>query len=492
MKLPNAIVVDLDGTLTPTDTLVEGTVSMLRESPLKIFSIAFWLLQGKATLKANVAKQTNLKVENLPYRLDLISYLKKEKESGRQLVLATAAHRSIADAVAKHLGVFDLVLATEHGRNLKGKEKLAEIRSHVQENFVYAGDSRADLSIWNESDSAILVGVSDDVRNKLRNTVTIEAEFKAKQPTLKDWIKAFRVHQWLKNVLLFVPFATSFTSFEADKVLSLTLAFFSFSLLASSTYIFNDLLDLNSDRVHPRKRNRPFASGLISPLKGVAAAVFLFAAAFLLASMVSTAFVYALLCYLFLTTTYSLLLKTYVLMDVLMLSALYTLRIIAGAIACDVTISKWLVAFSVFVFLSLALVKRCAELVTLQANGTDTFTRGRDYRVSDLNVLWPLGVASAMASVVVFGLFISSPETAARYATPQLLWLLAFALVYWLGRLWIKTSRGQMHDDPVVYAIKDRTKSRTAGSSLVLTTVHEPCWTPNKFRASATGDARDI
>jgi 4-hydroxybenzoate polyprenyltransferase len=263
-----------------------------------------------------------------------------------------------------------------------------------------------------------------------------------------------RVHQWIKNLLLFVPLLTAFSFMEINKLFSMGLAFLAFSLAASATYIVNDLWDLDSDRLHPRKRLRPFASARLSVLHGLAVAGASLASAFLLAYCVSISFCLMLLAYLALTSAYSWTLKKYVLIDAIMLSLLYTLRILAGAVAIGVATSSWLLAFSVFIFLSLALVKRCAELVSLEKSGLDK-AHGRDYRVTDLTVLWPLGVGTALSAVVVFGLFISSPETQTRYATPQLLWLVAIGLVYWLGRLWIKTSRGEMHDDPVVYAIKD-------------------------------------
>jgi 4-hydroxybenzoate polyprenyltransferase len=235
----------------------------------------------------------------------------------------------------------------------------------------------------------------------------------------------------------------------------MVLAFLAFSFAASATYVVNDLWDLESDRAHPRKRLRPFASARLPILHGLAVAAGALLLAFVLAFVVSTSFFLMLLLYLALTSAYSWALKEYVLIDVLMLSLLYTLRILAGSVAVGIATSSWLLAFSVFMFLSLALVKRCAELVSLGESGAEA-TRGRDYRVTDLVVLWPLGVGAALSAVVVFGLFVSAPETQSRYGTPAMLWLVAIGLIYWLARLWVKTSRGEMHDDPVVYAIKDR------------------------------------
>ncbi|MDP2904078.1 MAG: UbiA family prenyltransferase [Methylovulum sp.] len=262
------------------------------------------------------------------------------------------------------------------------------------------------------------------------------------------------MHQWLKNLLLFVPLLTAFSFQDIDKLQAVILAFFAFSMSASATYMGNDIWDLDSDRAHPRKKNRPFASGQIPILKGILAAMVLLMLGLVLAYNVSVHFLWMLLLYLATTTTYTAVLKRYVLIDVLVLSLLYTLRIIAGSIAVGVPTSTWLLAFSVFIFFSLALVKRCSELVALQQTGRQT-THGRDYRTSDLAVLWPLGVSSALSSVVVFGLFISAAETHASYVSPQGLWFVAIGLIYWLARLWIKTSRGEMHDDPLVFAVRD-------------------------------------
>lgn len=449
------LVVDLDGTLTPTDTLIESVVKLVKQSPLNLLRLPLWLLKGRAGFKETIALHASIAPEHLPYRERLLAYLLEEKANGRQIILATAAHRSIADGVSAHLGFFDKVIATQSGRNLKGKTKLQAIQESVGEVFVYAGDSLADLPIWQAASAAVLVGVSPRTAAMVRRDIPIEREFVQEAPGLAVWLRALRVHQWLKNLLLFVPLLTAFSFMEIGKLVTMAVAFLSFSFAASATYIVNDLWDLENDRAHPRKRERPFASARLPILQGLAVASAALMLAFVMAFWVSRDFFLILSVYLVLTSAYSWILKEYVLIDVLMLSLLYTLRILAGSVAIGVATSSWLLAFSVFMFLSLALVKRCAELVSLERNGVEA-TRGRDYRVADLVVLWPLGVGAALSAVVVFGLFISAPETQARYATPELLWLVAIGMIYWLSRLWIKTSRGEMHDDPVVYAIKDR------------------------------------
>lgn len=449
------LVVDLDGTLTPTDTLLESLVSLLKHSPVSLLLLPLWLMRGRAGFKDAISMRVTIDAEKIPYCAPLLEYLQEEKSRGRQIVLATAAHYTTADQVSRHLGIFDKVLATRAGDNLKGPAKLKAIQGNVGEAFVYAGDCKADLPIWKEASAAILVGVAQSTAALVRRQVPIEREYPKQNSGMAAWLRALRVHQWVKNLLLFVPLLTTFEFTDIYKLGSMVLAFLAFSFAASATYIVNDLWDLDSDRSHPRKRLRPFACGALPILHGLLVAGIGLVLSLVVASTVSQGFFWMLVTYLVLTSFYSWVIKEYVLMDVLMLSLLYTVRILAGSVAIGVATSSWLLAFSAFLFLSLALVKRCAELVSLKEAGVGA-TRGRDYRVSDLVVLWPLGVGAALCAVVVFGLFISAPETQARYATPQMLWLVAIGLVYWMARLWVKTSRGEMHDDPVVYAVKDR------------------------------------
>lgn len=456
------LVVDLDGTLTVTDTLIESLIQVIKRSPLNLFMLVFMLMRGRAAFKAWVAMHSSINVSILPFRRDLVSFLETEKARGRRLILATAAHRSIADKVFAHFPFFDACVSTDGETNLKGVNKLAAIKRIAGSDFVYAGDSAADLDVWREARGAVLVGASATVAKKAARLTQVERVFPREPSHPRVWLKALRVHQWLKNVLLFVPLLTAFSFFSVSDVLAVATAFLSFSMAASATYIANDLWDLETDRQHPRKRLRPFASGALSIPQGVAAAVLLLSSALVIAGLVSKPFLMFLLLYVVVTTAYSFVLKTYMLLDVLVLSLLYTLRILAGTAALNLPTSQWLLAFSMFVFLSLALVKRCSELVGMKSE-TRRSSAGRDYHVDDLATLMPMGVGTAACSIVVFGLFIHSPETQARYLTPAMLWVTAFFLCYWLFRLWIKTGRGEMHDDPVVYAMVDR------GSRLTVT-----------------------
>lgn len=462
------LVVDLDGTLTPADTLAESVVQLIKNTPFNLLLMPLWILKGRAAFKDALASRTSIAAEQLPYNESLLAYLFAEREKGRRIILATAAHESIAKGVSEHLCLFDGVLATDLSRNLKGLAKLKAIREGVAKEFVYAGNCHADIPIWRAAQAAILVGVSPSLADLLRRNIAIEREFPGEAIGAATWLCALRAHQWLKNLLLFVPLLTAFSFMEMEKLAAVALAFLAFSLAASATYIGNDLWDLDNDRAHPRKRLRPFASAKIPILQGLAVAVSALVLAFILAMRVSPGFFLILLLYVGMASAYTWVLKKYVLIDVLLLSLLYTLRILAGSVAIGVVTSFWLQAFSIFIFLSLALVKRCAELVALGQIGEQA-AQGRNYRVEDLVVLWPLGVGAALSAVVIFGLFISDPENQARYATPHLLWLVAVGLIYWMARIWIKTSRGEMHDDPIIYAIKDRGSCITILAMIIVT-----------------------
>ena len=447
--------VDLDATLTPTDTLLELVILLVKRNPLDLLRLPFWLLRGRAAFKEFVSTRASIPVDNLPFRADVVEYLRGERESGRRIVLATAAHHSVAKAVAARIGIFDGVIASDATTNMKGSRKLSEISERIGSNFVYVGDSSADLPIWQAARAAVLVGASPRVASAVRRVKPVIREFPRERASVRTWMRALRMHQWLKNLLVFVPLLTSYSFLDLGMVAVDVVAFIALSLTASATYIANDIYDLDSDREHLRKRHRALASGRISLTTAIAVATALLALAILLGSFVSLGFLSVLMVYLVFTTGYSLILKQHVMIDVVMLSLLYTIRIIAGSVAVQVETSAWLLAFSVFIFFSLALVKRCAELVDLERHGRSR-SRGRDYFVGDLVILWPLGVGAALCSIVVFGLFITTQQTHEVYESPQLLWPVAVGLLYWLSRLWIKTARGQMHDDPLIYAVRDR------------------------------------
>ena len=455
------LVVDLDGTLTLTDTLWESVVRAWKAQPSSLLRMPLWLWRGRAFFKDRVAALTTCRVDLLPLNDALMEYLGAQREQGRAVILATAANQRIARAFADYHKLFDDVIASNEEHNLKGAAKLAAIRERVGDRFVYVGDSHADLPIWRAAEAAVFAGVSPAVRRALNPDVKVERDFPRPRAGWTTWRRALRMHQWLKNLLVFVPLLTSF-SFSAQAWTAATVAFLAFSAVASATYLVNDLFDLDNDRQHERKRHRPLASAIIAIPHAALASFLLLGVGFGIGAILGLKFTLLLSLYVVATSAYSWVLKRYMLADVLSLAFLYTLRIFAGGVALGVQLTSWLLAFSAFLFLSLALIKRCAELVTLESQGLYA-AAGRGYAVDDLRVLWPLGTSAGMAAVIVFGLFISAETTRQRYASPEFMWGAGFALVYWLARLWVKTSRGEMHDDPIVYALKDTNSRVTVG-----------------------------
>src|SRR3990170_2945762 len=447
--------VDLDGTLVKSDLLVESLLALVKRKPRACLSVIGWLRRGRAYLKSQIAEKVDINAQTLPYHLAFLDFLRAEVTHGRSLYLTTASTQKFADAVASYLGIFRGVLASNHEVNLKGRKKLVEIQkvSHGGQ-FDYAGNARADIAIWQRARCAILVNPKVGVKATARKFGNVSQVFDDRRRRLFAYVKALRFHQWLKNLLLFVPALTAH-AWSLEVLVQACVATVAFGLTASSVYLLNDMLDLDSDRSHPQKCTRPFAAGTVPLLHGGALIAMLLLMAFSLGSSLSSRFLVVLGIYLGLTTAYSVHLKQYVMIDVLVLAMLYTLRVIAGAVAINVVVSFWLLAFSMFLFLSLALVKRCSELVTLTRTSTHR-AGGRDYAVSDSAHLTVMGTASGYLSVLVLALFINSQDITMRYSNPHMLWLLCPLMLYWVSRLWLKTGRGEMHEDPIVFALLDR------------------------------------
>lgn len=447
--------VDLDGTLVRTDMLHEATLELLKRAPLALASIPGWLVQGKAAMKQRISDAVKVEVAHLPYRREVLDLIEAARAEGRPVVLATASNGQIAAAVAAHLGLFDMVLASDATTNLSAQAKADRLVSLFGEGgFDYIGDGRADLPVWRRARRVIVV--STNGRLYAQAGMHGQDIHRIDQPggTLRLWFKSLRPHQWLKNLLVFVPLFAGHKAGDLGLLANAVLAFIAFSLAASSVYVVNDLVDLPSDRRHHRKQKRPFASGALPIAGGIIAAPLVLLGAILISLLLPLSFLGVLAFYLFLTTLYSFWLKRQVLVDVMLLAGLYTLRIIAGAAATAIVPSFWLLAFSMFIFLSLALVKRHQELH--QATEPGKPLAGRGYTSADLPVLMALGTASGLMSVMVLALYIDSPIVTASYSEPVWLWLIPPVMLYWVGRLWMKTQRGEIHDDPVVFAARDR------------------------------------
>lgn len=455
-KTDIVIAVDLDGTLTLTDTLHESALCLLRNRPINVLALPFWLLGGKAALKAKVADNVDLNVTTLPYNSALIEWLKEERIAGKRIVLCTAADERVAQAIADPLGLFDEVLASDGTTNNAGINKRAALEAkYGAKGYDYAGNSAADIVVWAGARQAIVVNASDAITKQAAQVATVSKVFPPQSVTLSHWLKMLRVHQYLKNLLLFVPLLAAHQLSDVQSLSRLILAFVSFSLCASAVYMANDLFDLESDRKHLRKRHRPFACAALPIKVGVVLAPLFVIASLLLGLVVGTAFTAWLVVYFSLTCAYSLWLKRLALIDCLTLAALYTLRIIAGAAAVAITLSFWLLAFSVFIFLSLAFVKRYAEL-QVQADAGNSHAQGRGYAVTDAPLIKTLGITAGYAAVLVLALYLHGETVVQLYKTPFLIWFAVLTLLFWISWVWMKAHRGEMHDDPIVFAIKDK------------------------------------
>jgi 4-hydroxybenzoate polyprenyltransferase len=461
------IAVDLDGTVTCTDTLHESALRLLRDNPIAALTVLFSLLKGKAALKAKIADRVNLDAVTLPYNTALIDWLKEERAAGRPIVLCTAADYRIAQAIARYLGCFDEVLASNGISNNAGLNKRAALEARYgHKGYDYVGNSKADIPAWTGARLSILVNATNSTAERVAQVATVSRVFSAPVVTLSHGLKMIRIHQWLKNMLLFVPLIAAHQLNDFQSLFTLIIAFVSFGLGASAAYIMNDLIDVESDRRHPRKRYRAFASGAV-PIKVGAVIALLFAVISLLIGLVvGVAFAVWLISYLLLTCVYSLWLKRFALIDCFTLSILYTARIEAGAAAVELAVSFWLLTFSTFIFFSLALVKRYAELDSISNENTGKIP-GRGYYTTDTSVIRSLGVTAGITAVLVFSLYLQSERVLALYAQPELAWVAIPLMLYWTAWIWLNADRGLMHDDPIVFALREKTSLLIAALILV-------------------------
>jgi len=443
--------VDLDGTLVSTDLLLESVLALLKRNPLYLLVLPLWLLRSKAYFKQQIAQRGSLDISTLPYRQDLLDDLKVQRAQGRRIVLATASDAQIARQVADYLKLFDAVFASDGVTNLSGESKRKRLVSEFGEKgFDYAGDHRNDRPVWESARKAIVV--------------------QDRRPRLVEHLKPLRPQHWLKNILIFVPLLAAQRLFEPALLEKAILAFVSFGCFASSGYLLNDLFDLASDRHHPHKRLRPFAAGSLPLAYGMAMVPILIAIGGIIGALVSPLFLAVALTYLALTTAYSIYMRKIVLLDVIILAGLYTMRLMAGSAAVGIWPSHWLLAFSTFLFFSLALVKRYGELVIVRRQDRAKAT-GRGYEPSDEELLAAMGVASGYLAVLVLALYINTDTAQAFYSRYQLIWLQCPLLFYWISHVWLIAHRGQMPDDPVVFAVNDRTSRILALLMLAVTLV---------------------
>ncbi|MEM9677555.1 MAG: UbiA family prenyltransferase [Pseudomonadota bacterium] len=462
--------VDLDGTLVRTDLLHEAVFLLLRLNAFYLFFLPLWLLKGKAHLKAQIAQRVTPDAETLPYNSSVLEEIGNARSQGRPVVLATASPTGWANAVAKHLGVFDSVEASDGQTNLSARTKANKLSGRFgKRGYDYIGNSKADIAVWEDAREALVVpGERAAGRYATASGArTLQADL-GYGDRLKAWLKAMRVHQWLKNTLLFVSAILGVRFFDVSTIWTLGIAFLSFSLCASSVYLLNDLLDIPVDRKHASKMHRPLAAGRLQVHHVALASVCLLIAAFALAATLPLKFMAVLALYYAVTCAYSFYLKRLLLIDVLTLAGLFTIRVLAGSAAIEGIVSTWLLAFCMFFFLSLALVKRFVELER-QSGQAGWKATGRGYQPCDLETLSQGGMAAGFAAVVVLALFIDSPQVVANYSHPQAIWLVCPLVLYILMRIWILARRGEMHDDPVVFMMTDwRSQIMIAAGALIM------------------------
>ncbi len=452
------ICADVDGTVIATDLLYESLLSAIKKSPSVLFRVPFWFLRGLPILKRELAERSNLEVSHLPLNGEVVTYLQDRAKAGDTVVLASASDFGLVQALGERLGFVSEVFGTTPGSNLKGMAKADLLCQKFGEGgFEYIGDSEADFPVWNKASKVGVVARSRDTTRKAQAEYPDVTVFRS-TGTGKGftWLRALRVYQWLKNLLVFVPLILGHHLNAAQSWGAALLALISFSLCASGVYVINDLLDLDADRVHHRKKSRPFAAGTIPLLHGLLAAPLLFLSGISIAFLISTSFASVLFVYLIFTTAYSFRLKQVVLVDIILLAMLYTIRIIAGGIASHVVVSQWLLGVSMFMFLSLACVKRFSELLVLKEQNQRE-TRGRGYTVEDLEQIAMFGAAGGYIAVLVLALYTSSHDVVQLYKNPQVIWLVCPLVLYWISRVWLLARRGKVHDDPLVFAMKDKT-----------------------------------
>ena len=460
--------VDLDGTLISTDSNAESLVELLKKAPWKLLTAAAELTRGRPELKRYLAQHAPVDPASLPYREEVLEEIRQARDAGRRVLLVTASDQATADAVAGYLELFDEAIGSDGRNNLKAAKKAEYLASRFGAGgFQYLGDSSADLPVWQAANEASMVCPSASTQRAAEQQVPRTRVLRERPSKLRAVIKELRPHQWAKNTLLFVPLYFSHQYTDLSLVFAAVMAFFSFSLCASSIYVLNDLADLPSDRQHRSKRTRPLAAGTLAIHEGLALSALAFALSVTLAFvLVNPKFIWVLLGYVALTTAYTFVLKQRMIVDVLTLASLFTYRVVAGGVAVDVRLSPWLLAFSIFFFTSLAFVKRYSELIQTKAVGGASL-KGRNYVPADMPVIISAGPAAGFLAVLVFALYINTPAIIATYPQQQILWGICLVLVYWIMRIWFLAARNQMHDDPVLFAVKDKT-SLVAGMIVVV------------------------
>ena len=461
-QLPLAV--DLDGTLIRSDLFIEGIVRLAFAKPWLLPSFLLWLSRGRAYAKQRIFEVLDLDPTTLPYDERVVAWLAAERRKGRTIALASACDRVAVEKVAEHVALFDAVYASDGQTNLKSANKARKLAEAFPGGFVYAGNENADLEVWSAARRAVVVNASTDLRERAERDFDIERQFERRGSMLRAFIEAARPQQWSKNFLVFLPMLVGQGWMLPNAWLAAFIAFWALSFTASAIYLINDASDIDADRNHPRKNKRPFASGSLPLHVGLGGSAALLALGLSLA--VAADVLVLMLIYVALTSLYSFWVKRLVLVDVFLLSSLYTIRIVLGGAATGYIASGWMLAFSCFFFFSLALVKRVAETRDLTKRGGGEVD-GRGYKSSDTNILTTMGVSAGFIASLVLALYLQDERSAAHYREPFLLWGLPAITIIWICRVWLKVARDEMHDDPIVFAARDTYSWMLAASAML-------------------------
>lgn len=452
------LVVDLDGALLKVSVLHEGLIALFMHRPwLLIRALLTVLARGRAHMEALVASSEIADVETLPLRDELLAWLREQAAAGRSLHLVSAANQALVKPLAARLRLFESCIGSDWRRSPTGAAKAEYLSRCFPEGFSYVGSSAAELAVWRSAAGAILAGARPGSRRRIERLNTpIEAEFPAAKPTAALLLRQLRPHQWSKNLLVFLPLLLAHRFGDPQGWLHAGLAFAGMSLVASATYMVNDLSDLTDDRRHITKRNRPFAAGALPALVAVWMVPLMLIAGFVLASAATPEAALMLAVYLTVTLAYSFRFKRVPLLDTAVIGSLFTLRIVLGGAAARTPLSPWLLAFSVMLFFSLAMAKRHSEIAKASRAVALVRVAGRGYEPGDVLLTLVYGIASGVASLVISMLYITNGVATMLYGSPNWLWAVPLLLYLWQMRVWLLAHRGMLDDDPIVFALKDR------------------------------------
>jgi len=455
-KYKNNLVVDLDQSLLKIDLFKEVLAVSLINNPRVFFKTILLAIYNKAKAKDFLAKNTKIVYDTLPYDNLVIDIIANYRAKGFQILLATGAPKEYALPIAKHLGLFDNVIATDENKNNVGGEKLEAIRKTIGDDFIYLADSKKDLPIWLHCKKAILVGKNNVLQKEFKkNGVEIIDEINTRKSFLAIIAKQLRIHQWSKNILVFVPAIAGHSLFEEGIFFEIFLAFCTFCLISSGIYIINDIHDIDSDRKHPINKDRPITSGqlpvnlalFISMIMFIIGAMLTLGLGFLFSIVISS--------YILLNIIYTCYIKQVIILDLILLMTFYTIRLLAGYVSLAVLPSPWLLSFSIFLFFSLGLLKRYIEIILLQEKNVVTIS-GRGYSLKDSNILMTMGVSSSIIAGLVLLLYTGSENVTVLYNRPIILIALVPIYLYWITWMWLMAERGKMESDPVIFAVKNK------------------------------------